>query len=186
MLEPATVRVSRSPRSAVGAVAQEKGELRLQLEHHLHHPLDEVWRILTASCHREHWIPCGILDELRDATTVQPPFWPVNLSPTPGVLMFTGVTRVWRAPTVFEWTGDTDMVRWQLCTSRGGTKVELIARIAHDDPAGAANVAADHHIGFRQFVRLVELGSVASPTCVDYLTLAREYLSKFAGVLDEE
>jgi uncharacterized protein YndB with AHSA1/START domain len=169
----------------LSTVGHDNGRLVLHFECLLSHPPDELWRVLTASEHREHWIPCGILDELRKGTTVQPPFWPVHLEPGEnGVSVLTGVTRVWQAPAVFEWTSDADTVRWEVSTTDAGTRLEFTTWIDSDDVEVAASAGAGYHACFEQLVRLLETGSIAPPfQCAHFAALETQYNSAVAAAL---
>jgi uncharacterized protein YndB with AHSA1/START domain len=157
----------------------------LRFERLLNHPPAEVWSTLTASEHREHWIPCGVLGELREGTTVQPPFWPVVVKPFErGEPVFTGVTRVWQAPAVFEWTSNADTVRWEVDPVGESTRLALTTWIDSEDVEVAAGAGAGYHACFEQLVRLLDTGFVAPRfKCSHFAALATQYSSAVAAAL---
>jgi uncharacterized protein YndB with AHSA1/START domain len=169
--------------SRLGRVGHDNGRLVLYFERCVSARVDDVWRLLTASPERGHWISCGNDRELRDETTVQPPFWPVDLDSASGRHQASGVTREWQAPTVFEWTTDRATVRWELAGVNGRTDVVCIAWIDSVDVQQAALDGAGYHMCFTQFVGLVETGTLPLQRGAQYFELTSDYAEVFAAAL---
>ena len=165
----------------VGALSIDGRGLLLRLEHSLRAPLDDVWKVLTASPHREHWIACASVGELRAAATVQPPFWPTALDTRTVDVSVSGVTREWQPPSVFKWTAEEGHVTWELGHLHDATTVVAELRIDDDDRDVAAQRCADFQVGFAQLIRVCNSQPVLTPTCATYLALAAHHRSALAA-----
>jgi hypothetical protein len=97
--------------------------------------------------------------------------------------MTTGVTRVWQAPTVFEWTSGGDTIRWELATTTAGTHVVLTAWFDGDDPNVTAGAIAAYHVCFEQFIRLIDDGYIDTPASEERAGLAGRYAVALAKAL---
>jgi uncharacterized protein YndB with AHSA1/START domain len=110
--------------------------LRVRFERHFNHDRAKVWRALTESEHLTSWMPCDIVGERRAGARIELPFWPdhvekYGLDAAP----LHGEIRVWDPPSVFEWTWETDVLRWGLTPENGGTNLRFTTWLA-DDPTG--------------------------------------------------
>jgi hypothetical protein len=74
-----------------------------------------VWGAITRSDHLVHWLPCDIVGPRRAGAAIELPLRPPQVErygiETP---QLRGEIRVWDRPAVFEWTWDTDVLRWEL------------------------------------------------------------------------
>lgn len=127
----------------------------------LAHRPDKVWRALTESEHLEHWLPCDIVGERREGATIELPFWPAHLDKYGPDLLptLTGIIRVWDPPHALEWTWDTDVLRFELEPTDGGTTLTFTTWLGPDDQS-AANTAAGYHACLDNLVELLDTGSV--------------------------
>lgn len=145
----------------LGTVERDGDQWRLRFERHLDHAPEKVWRALTESDQLRHWMPCDIVGDRRAGATIELPFWPAHVEKygmrTPTL---PGTIRVWEPPTIFEWTWDTDVLRWELQPRDGGTLLTFSTWVAPDD-AGAANTAAGYHVCLAALVELLDTGTTA-------------------------
>ena len=144
----------------LGVVARDDGRLRVQFERHVNHDRARVWRALTESEHLRSWMPCDIVGERRAGARIELPFWPdhvekYGLDAAP----LHGEIRVWDPPSVFEWTWETDVLRWELTPERGGTHL----RFTHRD-LPSAEATASHAHGWEHYLgRLMAAASGSDP-----------------------
>ena len=144
---------------SLGTVRRAPDGWVVRFERHLAHDRQKVWRALTESEHLRHWMPCDIVGERRAGASIELPFWPPHVEKygidTPTL---PGRIRIWEPPSVFEWTWDTDVLRWELAEASGGTKLTLTTWLAPDD-AGAANTAAGYHACLTNLASLLDTGT---------------------------
>jgi hypothetical protein len=160
----------------LGTVGRVDGQLVVRFDHLVHRPLEDVWRTLTASPQRDLWITCGDPSEMSDGSSVQPPFWPVLVGDGRGEQRWSGMTRTWQEPTVFEWSTDSGLVRWELSPVAESTRLSLTACLASDDVEFAAVIGVEHHLCFERLVRSVEGGNGSGPVSfVELAELSRRY-----------
>lgn len=90
-------------------------------------------------------MPCDIVGGRREGADIEMPFWPPHVEKY-GIQTPTlhGKIRVWDPPRVFEWTWDTDVLRWELAADDDATILTFTTWLGNDD-AGAANTAAGYH-----------------------------------------
>jgi len=140
------------------------GRVGLRFVRHLAHAPEKVWRALTDSEHLQHWMPCDIVGERRAGATVELPFWPEHVEAydieDP---VLAGEIRVWDPPNVFEWTWDSDLLRWELVPDGDGTVLTFTTWFGEPDRAGAANAGAGYHVCLDHLVELLDTGTVAQP-----------------------
>ena len=103
-------------------------------------------------------MPCDIVGERRAGARIELPFWPdhvekYGLDAAP----LHGEIRVWDPPSVFEWTWETDVLRWELTPEDGGTHLRFTTWLA-DDPGGAADAAAGYHVCLANLEELLDTG----------------------------
>ena len=126
--------------SRLGTIRRQPNGLSVRYVRRFRHPPERVWQALTESDHLRHWMPCDIVGERRAGATIELPFWPDHVSKydieTPTLH---GEIRVFQPPAVFEWTWDTDVLRWELAPDGDGT-VLTFTTLLGDDVAGARNV----------------------------------------------
>ncbi len=131
--------------SRLGTIRRRPNGLSVRYVRRFRHPPERVWQALTESDHLRHWMPCDIVGERRAGATIELPFWPDHVSKydieTPTLR---GEIRVFQPPAVFEWTWDTDVLRWELAPDGDGT-VLTFTTLLGDDVDGARNAAAGYH-----------------------------------------
>lgn len=147
----------------------------LRFERRLAHPVDTVWRAVTERDHLRSWMPCDIVGERREGAPLRLPFWPEVLArhgfDDPGL---TGEIRVWDPPRVFEWTWDTDVVRFELAPDGDGTVLTLTTWLSENDP-GTAQTAAGYHVCLDHLARVLDTGAAPSVAEADPSALEARY-----------
>lgn len=135
------------------------GRWIVRFERHLRHAPPKVWRALTESEHLAHWLPCDIVGDRRPGAPIRLVFWPPQIekygidSPE-----LPGQIRTWDPPHVFEWTWDTDVLRWELEPTDDGTRLTFTTWLG-PDPEGTANAAAGYHVCLDQLTELLDSGT---------------------------
>ena len=111
----------------LGKVVEDVGRLGLRYERTLAHPPEKVLRALTESRHLRHWMPCDLLGERRAGATLSARFWPdfvekytIDQPDLPAKIL------VWDPPRVFEWSWDTDVLRFELEPVPAGTRLVFV------------------------------------------------------------
>jgi uncharacterized protein YndB with AHSA1/START domain len=164
-----------SPEQPMGSAVKDDGRWVLRYERSLRHPPEKVWRALTESEHLRHWMPTDIVGERATGASIELPFWPAQVerySIDPAVLY--GEIRVWDPPSVFEWTWDTDVLRWELEPTERGTLLRLTTWLGPSD-AGVANTSAGYHICLDQLKELLDTGDVGPLEDADVAVWERRY-----------
>ena len=144
----------------MGQIIHDDQKWVLRYERVLRHPPQKVWRALTESEQLRHWMPCDIVGERREGAELELPFWPdhVERYSIPESVLH-GMIKVWDPPRVFEWTWETDVLRWELEPIADGTLLTLTTWLSDDDPAATKGVAAGYHICLDQLMTLLDTGS---------------------------
>lgn len=172
----------------LGTVLRTDGRVRLRYVRRLAHPAERVWRALTESDQLRHWFPCDIIGERTAGATLELPFWPDHVEAygidTPTV---SGRIHVWEPPRVFEWSWDTDHLRWELEQDGGVTVLTFTVWIgdplAHgvdgspDEATGTASAAAGYHVCLDHLVWLLDAGAAGPLTDADTTELQAQYHS---------
>jgi uncharacterized protein YndB with AHSA1/START domain len=132
----------------LATVLDDEGRVGLQYLRRLAHPPEKVWRALTESEHLQHWMPCDLIGERRAGARLELPFWPAHVEKygieTPTLQ---GEIRAWDPPRLFEWTWDTDVLRWELEAVDGGTVLTFTTWLGDDRMGGdLANTGAGYHV----------------------------------------
>jgi uncharacterized protein YndB with AHSA1/START domain len=99
----------------MGTVLHRDERWGLRYERLLRDPPEKVWAGLTESEHLRHWMPCDIVGERKEGADIELPFWPAQVERyaiEESVLY--GKILVWDPYEAFEWTWDTDVLRWEL------------------------------------------------------------------------
>jgi len=166
-----------TPNQPLGAVAREDGRWVLRYERTLAHAPDKVWRAITESEHLAHWMPCNIVGERRAGATIELPFWPAHVARY-GIATPTlhGSITVWDPPSVFEWTWETDLLRWELEPIGGATLLRFTTHIdADDDGPGPAQTAAGYHVCLDNLADLLDTGTTSPLVDADVSPWERRY-----------
>jgi uncharacterized protein YndB with AHSA1/START domain len=154
------------PEHPMGTVERDGDHLALRYQRRLRHPVETVWRALTESEHLPHWLPCDIVGERRAGASIDLPFWPdVVAQHAIEDPVLRGEIRVWDPPHVFEWTWDTDLLRFELAQDSGsGTLLTFTTWIGVADETPPASTAAGWHVCLEHFAAHLDgddRGSVA-------------------------
>jgi uncharacterized protein YndB with AHSA1/START domain len=148
-----------SPTAAPMGVPVYDGGWAVRYVRHLAHAPEKVWRALTESHHLEHWMPADIVGERRAGARIELPFWADTVEKyeleDP---VLTGEIRVWDPPRTFEWTWDTDLLRWELEPDGDGTRHTFTTWLGDVEPEATANTGAGYHVCLDQLADLLELG----------------------------
>lgn len=171
----------------LGTVLREAGRVGLRYVRRLDHDTAKVWRALTESEQLRHWFPCDIVGARREGAELVLPFWPDHVEEY-GIEDATvlGRIHVWDPPRVFEWSWDTDRLRWELEGDSDGTVLTFTVWIgdpqAHgeggsspDDVTGTASAATGYHVCLDYLEVLVDGGSPGSLAQADTDDLASRY-----------
>lgn len=168
------------PNDRLGTVLRADDGLRLRYVRRLTHSRKRVWRALTESDELRSWFPCDIVGERAAGAELKLPFWPDHVERygiedpvQPGRL------HVWDPPRVFEWSWDTDRLRWELEEDEGCTLLTLTVWIgdpkAHgqdgaspDEKTGTASAATGYHVCLDHLETLLDEGK--TPPLVDVET----------------
>lgn len=120
-------------------------------------------------------MPCDIIGERREGAELQLPFWPEVLErhgfEDPGL---TGTIRAWEPPKVFEWSWDTDVVRFELEPDGDQTILALTKWLSGKD-AEPAQTAAGYHVCLDHLAQVLETGSAPSVAAADPSALVARY-----------
>ena len=132
----------------------------VRFERRLNHRPEKVWSALTESEHLQHWMPCDLVGERRAGAVIALPFWPAFVTKyaieTPTL---TGTIRVWDPPNIFEWTWDTDVLRFELTPTDFGTLLVFTTQLTGDHE-GTAKTAAGYHACLGNLSDLLDGASV--------------------------
>jgi len=147
----------------------------LEYVRRLRHPVEKVWRAITEREHLRAWFPVDLVGERREGARLELPFWPEVLEQQgfedPGL---GGEIRTWDPPRVFEWTWDTDLVRFELEPDGEGTVLTLTTWLRGGD-ATTGQAAAGYHVCLDHLGRLLDTGSAPPVTETDPSTLEARY-----------
>jgi uncharacterized protein YndB with AHSA1/START domain len=160
----------------MGTIAREDGRITLRYRRRFPHPVESVWAALTEREHLRAWMPCDIIGERRAGAAIELPFWPTIMEHHEiDQPVLTGEIRVWEPPHVFEWTWDTDLLRFELAADGEGTRLTFTTWLGFDDDEGAADTAAGYHTCLAHLSARLdgrELGELATADTAD---LERRY-----------
>jgi uncharacterized protein YndB with AHSA1/START domain len=110
---------------------------RVRLERHVVDPPSVVWRALTEREQLRSWFPCDVIvagGEWKVGAAISFPFPPEIID-----MMLTGEVLECDEPSRLSFRWGTDMLRFELTESRGGTRLVLFNEL---DPAAASRNAA--------------------------------------------
>ena len=166
----------------LGVASVDDGHWMVRFERHLRHDREKVWRALTESEHLAHWMPCDIVGERRAGAAIELSFWPdhiekYDLAAEP----LHGEIRVWDPPSLFEWTWETDVLRWELTPEAGGTLLTFTTWMG-PDAKGAVNAAAGYHICLATLEELLDKGTAGRLIDADVAPLERRYEEQVAAL----
>lgn len=143
-------------RAHLGSVDREGEAVVLTFERSLTHPPDKVWRAITESEHLRQWFPVDIIGERATGASLRLTFWPEALAEAGAEIEAAGMDRddptllgeilTWDPPRVFEFTWDTERLRFQLTPTEEGTILRVVIRAVEPAPRGYASTAAGYHM----------------------------------------
>ncbi|MET0567200.1 MAG: SRPBCC domain-containing protein [Acidimicrobiia bacterium] len=141
-------------------VLRDEDKWVLRYERVLRHPSEKVWAALTESEHLRHWMPCDMVGDRRAGADLKLPFWPAQVEryaiEEP---VLHGKILVWNPYRVFEWTWDTDVLRWELEPVTVGTLLTLTTWLGKGADV-ATDAAAGYHVCLDQLIELLDRGIV--------------------------
>lgn len=146
-----------------GTILRDGTKRGLRFERTLAHPPEKVWRAITESEHLQHWLPCDIVGERREGATVELPFWPEHVAEHDlDPASYQGEIVRWEPPSVFEWTWDVDLLRWELIPDADGTRLVFTTWFGDPDRDIARGAAAGYHVCLDCLAELLDTGAVAT------------------------
>jgi uncharacterized protein YndB with AHSA1/START domain len=166
----------------LGDVLRRGDQWGLRYERLLFHPPERVWRALTESDDLRHWMPCDIVGERREGADLDLVFWPDHVERYAIEEPVThGKILAWDPPRVFEWTWDTDVLRWELEPVERGTRLTLTTWLGKDVDV-AKDAAAGYHVCLDQLIELLDEGSTGPLIDADVQRWEHEYADAVARV----
>jgi uncharacterized protein YndB with AHSA1/START domain len=146
----------------MGVPMYDDGRWAVRYERRFTHPPEKVWRALTESEHLAHWMPTDMVGERRAGASIELRFWPAEVAKY-GIEdpVLTGEIRVWDPPRVFEWTWDTDVLRWELEPVPDGTALTFTTWFGDPDRDVVVGAGAGYHVCLDELGELLDSGTVA-------------------------
>jgi uncharacterized protein YndB with AHSA1/START domain len=165
----------------MGAPLFAEGRWGVRFERRLAHPPEKVWRAITESEHLVHWMPTDIVGERRAGAPIDLPFWPEAVAKydIEDPVMH-GEIRVWDPPRVFEWTWDTDLLRWELEPDGEHTVLTFSTWFGEDDDEIVAGASGGYHVCLDQLRAWLDTGAV---TPIDDDEMAA-WLARYAAAIE--
>jgi uncharacterized protein YndB with AHSA1/START domain len=167
---------------ALGTIIRDGERRGLRFERRLAHPPEKVWRALTESDYLRHWFPADIVGQREAGATIQLPFWPDHIAkyglddpPLPGAI------HVWDPPRVFEWSWDTDLLRFELRPVGGGTLLTFTTWLDDGSDQSLANAGAGYHVCLATMATYLDTGSAPRLVDLDVAPFERRYEAAVAG-----
>ena len=163
---------------ALGELRREATGWIVRFERRFPRDRDTVWRAITRSEHLVHWLPCDIVGPRHAGAAIELPFWASHVErygiETPTLR---GEIRTWDPPSVFEWTWDTDVLRWELDEVDGGTGLTFTTCLAPDDE-DAVRTASGYHVCLDHLEQLLEGNTSLRLVDADTAPIERRYLDR--------
>lgn len=170
-----------SPIHPLGTTSLDDGRWSVCFERHLRHDRAKVWRALTESEQLAAWMPCDIVGDRRAGASIELPFWPDHVAKYGlDAAPLKGEIRVWDPPHVFEWTWETDVLRWELTETEHGTLLRFTTWLGADRD-DAAQAAAGYHVCLDTLEQLLDTGGADRLVDADTADLERSYLEQAAA-----
>ncbi|MDP1804848.1 MAG: SRPBCC domain-containing protein, partial [Acidimicrobiales bacterium] len=109
-----------------------------RFERTLPHPPEKVWRAITEAEHLHHWFPADLVGERNTGATLDVVFWPEVVAEhgidTP---VLAGRIVTWEPTTIFEWSWETDTIRFELAPVDSGTQLTLTVTLVDHHADGS-------------------------------------------------
>lgn len=159
----------------LGEVVREGGRVGLRFRRHYPHPIERVWRAVTESDQFRQWMPIDMIGERREGAEVTLPFGQAevekyNISEP----VLTGRIEVWQPPSVFQWTWDKDVLRFELTATESGTQLLFTTWPESQDLEEAASTAGGYHLCLAELAVLLDGRTVPSTTEIDAIAFSFE------------
>ncbi len=173
-------------RAALGAVVRDGDRIGLRFERQYPHPIERVWRAITASDQFRQWMPCDLVGERREGAEIRLPFGSEEVAKYDiAEPELTGRIEVWRPPSVFQWTWDRDVLRFELYRIEGAdaaaTRLVFTTWPASQDLEEAASTAGGYHLCLAELA--VVLDDQPVPSVVDIDDIAHDFERSYRRVL---
>lgn len=169
----------------LGDILRDGDRTGVRYERNLAHPPAKVWRALTESEHLRHWFPADIVGKRREGADIRLPFWPESVERASAELEQAGVDTddpvlpgrilTWDPPRVFEFTWDTEHLRFELIPREAGTRLICTVRLGTPGPHGPEGTAAGYHACLDALRDLLDTGSAGIPDTETIAALERRY-----------
>lgn len=140
----------------LGEVGRDGDAVVLRYQRSLAHPREKVWRAITESEHLRHWFPADIIGDRAPGAELRIAFWPEAIEQAGEDIEASGVSLddaelpgrllTWQPPTLFEFTWDTEHLRFELEPADGGTRLHVTVRATDPGPRGFASTATGYHV----------------------------------------
>ncbi len=154
----------------LGEVVHDGDRIGLRFERHYQHPIERVWRAITESEQIREWMPCDLIGERREGADIRLPFGAAEVAKYDiAEPELTGRIEVWDPPSVFQWTWDADVMRFELFPTDTGTRLLFTTWPESQDPAEAANAAGGYQLCFAELAVLLDGFPVPSVTDIDQI-----------------
>lgn len=158
--------MSETTAHRLGEVAKDGEAVVLRYERDLAHPPEKVWRALTESEHLKHWFPADIIGERVAGATLKLAFWPEAIEQAGAEIeaagldlddaVLPGQLLTWEPPRLFEFTWDTEHLRFDLTPTDAGTRLLATIRVVEPGPRGYQSTAAGYHVCLDALVATVD------------------------------
>jgi uncharacterized protein YndB with AHSA1/START domain len=140
----------------LGEISRDGDAVVLHYERRLAHPPERVWRAITESEHLRHWFPADIVGERVAGAELKIAFWPEAIEQAGDEIEAAGVALddavlpgrllTWDPPRLFEFTWDTEHLRFDLAPGDGGTRLLVTIRATEPAPRGFQSTATGYHV----------------------------------------
>lgn len=140
----------------MGEVSRDGDTVVLRYERRLAHPPQRVWQAITEPQHLRHWFPADIIGDRVAGAELRIAFWPESIEQAGDEIEAAGLSLedaalpgrllTWEPPKVFEFTWDTEQLRFELEPDVHGTRLRLTVRTVKPAPRGFASTATGYHV----------------------------------------
>ncbi|WP_159622174.1 SRPBCC domain-containing protein [Ruania rhizosphaerae] len=140
----------------MGTVTRDGAGVVLRYERELRHPPEKVWRAITESEHLRHWFPADIIGERIPGSTLTIAFWPESIEQAGSEIEAAGLDLndaslpgellTWDPPRTFEFTWDSERLRFEIEAVDGGTRLTVTVHADKPAPRGFASTATGYHL----------------------------------------
>ncbi|WP_175476926.1 SRPBCC domain-containing protein [Ruania alba] len=141
---------------SLGEVTRDGEIVVLRYQRTLTHPRETVWRAITESEHLRHWFPADIIGERTAGAELTITFWPESIEQAGSEIEAAGLDLddaslpgrllTWDPPHTFEFTWETEQLRFDLIPDGAGTLLTLTVRAEKPAPRGFASTATGYHL----------------------------------------